>query len=659
MQSGGRALLGFPQGRRPNAIESARYTQRMHLCRYAAIPLRRIWRVRSGRTAGLTGAAFGVLTAVVLISTSPLLPMVWDEGDALDRADAVRAWLSALRNQDHLPRPLTFEGLRRGWPFTTVREGHPAFYGIVIAMGREAAPSFLDPLTRYRFGPMLLFAIACGVVAAKVTKHWGWPAAATAVLGILLQPRLFAHAHFASFDGPLTSCWLLTWTALPFPCRPARREPSSRIRSRVGFLVLCGAALGLTMGCKASGLLAVFPVTIALVLIFGRRAWIPIFIVLATAAAVFFAVNPPLWMNPVEGLNRFLYLNLHRADQPGLNISTWFAGRMYNLDHPLPWYNTILWTAIAVPVPILVFFLIGLISILISRSRRREGVILGLFWLTLVLARTVPGTPPHDGIRQFLPAFGILGIIAGIGLSIAYRWCRFAILRGRHGRSLRPGLGIPCAWLDALLRKCNNSPMENSPSQSETAIRAAAPPKRLRVTAGVLSSTLVLFYLSSGYSLFMYTPQWLSFYNRLIGGVGGAWRAGFEATYYWDALDDEALRWLSDHASPGGKVFLATYPKANLRRLRAWRPIYWDVASDPEQADWYVVQNRPSGWSEIDRRLFFEGRASFEKRIRRLGPASPVLLKVFSRREYLRLSRAATQFGSGGTAASFNGSRPH
>lgn len=591
-------------------------------------------------TAGATGFILATLAALVLVTTSTLLPMVWDEGDALDRADAIRGWFSAIASPELLPRPLTVDGLRQGWPFTTTREGHPAFYGLVIAIGREIAPIFLDPLTRYRFGPMLLFALACGGVAAKVARHWGPLAAVAAVSGILLQPRLFAHAHFASFDGPLTACWLLTWAVLPGdkpgdkPRLPAsHRLPTIR-------LVLCGTALGLTMACKASGFLAALPVLLSLALIFGRRAYLPVLVVMAVAAAVFYAVNPPLWASPMGGLARFFDLNLNRAAQPGLNISIWFGGRMYNLDHPLPWYNTLLWTAIAVPLPILAFFLIGLALVLTSRSRRRSGVILGVFWLALILARAVPGTPPHDGIRQFLPSFGVLGIIAGIGLSNAYRWCRLMIVRGSR-RPLRDG--PPPLCLSALRPQRKDRPATSTMNSArfEYAIPVRSPSGKLRPAAGILAIILALFYLPPAYSLWIYAPQWLSFYNSLIGGAGGASRAGFEATYYWDALDDEMIRWLSDRTSHDEAVFLATYPRANLRRLRAWNRIDWETAVRPEQAAWYVVQNRPSGWSEIDRRLFAEGAASFEKRIQRLGPASPVLLKVFSREEYLRLREAA------------------
>jgi 4-amino-4-deoxy-L-arabinose transferase-like glycosyltransferase len=44
-----------------------------------------------------------------------------------------------------------------------------------------------------------------------------------AVGALVLLPRMFAHAHFASLDGPLTSCWILCWAAFT-PQRASRRR---------------------------------------------------------------------------------------------------------------------------------------------------------------------------------------------------------------------------------------------------------------------------------------------------------------------------------------------------------------------------------------------------------------------------------------------------
>ena len=165
---------------------------------------------------------------------------------------------------------------------------------------------------------------------------------------LVCQPRLWAHAHFASLDGPLTSCWLLAWAAFE-PRRPT-----------VLRAVLWGIALGMAMSCKATGWLAPLPFLVWTAIYRDRGGLRMLLAGLPTALLTFFMLNPPLWTAPAAGWATFFRLNLHRAANPDLNISTQFLGNFYNLDVSLPWYNTLFWTAVAVPVGILLLALAGL-----------------------------------------------------------------------------------------------------------------------------------------------------------------------------------------------------------------------------------------------------------------------------------------------------------
>jgi hypothetical protein len=46
----------------------------------------------------------------------------------------------------------------------------------------------------------------------------------------------------------------------------------------------------------------------------------------------------------------------------------------------------------------------------------------------------------------------------------------------------------------------------------------------------------------------------LSYYNELIGGPRGAWHAGFEITYWYDAFNDRTLREISERLPEGATV---------------------------------------------------------------------------------------------------------
>ena len=145
--------------------------------------------------------------------------------------------------------------------------------------------------------------------------------------------------------------------------------------------------------------------------------------------------------------------------------------------------------------------MIGLIECL--RKRDAFSISLILHWATLMVVHALPGVPPHDGIRLFLPAFGF--------------WCVFA------------GIGAHVAW---------------------QATRQFSPVRR-----GLLVRTaIVVALIADAINLARYYPQTLSHYSLLVGGVRGAARLGMEPTYWWDALDDDVLMWLNEHTEPGAAV---------------------------------------------------------------------------------------------------------
>ena len=115
-----------------------------------------------------------------------------------------------------------------------------------------------------------------------------------------------------------------------------------------------------------------------------------------------------------------------------------------------------------------------------------------------MVLRALPHTPGHDGVRQFLPAFGILALLAGLG-----------------AESVQRRLGV---WGKSLIV--------------------------LAIVEGALSVGLMM-------------PVPLSYYSPLVGGLPGATRMGMEATYYWDALVPEIIDWLHSHTAPDQKVMFA------------------------------------------------------------------------------------------------------
>jgi hypothetical protein len=310
-------------------------------------------------------------------------------------------------------------------------------------------------------------------------------------------------------------------------------------------------------------------------------------------------------------LQAFFALNLHRGGAEGvpLNIPTQFFGEIYHLRNPLPWYNTLVWTAITVPVGILLLAILGLARAVRCCAAEPAGVLIVLNWLVLLIVRALPLAPPHDGVRLFLPAFAFLAALAGIGCGMLWHWAR-----QKRQSDRRAGL------------------------------------------AGMLAMAVI--YLGSASSLVWYAPQWLSYYNLLIGGLPGATSAGMEPTYYWDALDASVLRWLHENTPEGEKILFGPSPDGtarlspseNLTLLqhwgvlrRGWRP------DQPGRWRWYVIQRRPSAYCEPDRRLIEGGRWAGQK-TGRSGGWGPwrldvPLLEVYPFDAYQEAVRAAAKEG--------------
>jgi 4-amino-4-deoxy-L-arabinose transferase-like glycosyltransferase len=519
-----------------------------------------------------------------LVATETNLPLGWDEGEAIERAEQAAQWWGTVP-QRGLRETLSPEALRTGWPFAQVREGHPALNGWLMLPAWWGRDDALPSRGALRMGEMLLFSLAAGVSVWRLGREFSLVAAWGAAAALATSPRLLAHAHFTTWDGPLTAAWLLAWGTFP------RDWESSKIARRcIGF----GIVLGVLLSAKFTGWLAVGSFG-AWLLVYQRRA-IGKFLVgcLPLALATFVVLNPSLWREPLSGVLEFWRLNLDRRGQGGLNISTQFFGRMYNLDYPAPWYSAWLWVGMVVPLPHLVLGMGTFGEWWHERSRRPAMALVAFQMLAPLLARMAPGVPAHDAERLILPSLAFAAILAGIGTDGLWR----AVASWRHSSAARAGL--------------------------------------------------VALLLAPLTSVWWYWPQGLSYYNLAVGGLRGATALGCEATYYWDGLGTEALDWLAEGTSPDQGVAFGAAPAANLRCLQRWQKIPQVVGADDPRAQWYVVQMRPSAWSAVDRWLIAEKEPAFETMIRShkdgLGPwrLDVPLLRIYSGDD-LRAAQRAMQ----------------
>lgn len=499
-------------------------------------------------------------TVALLLATEPRLAIVWDEGYTLGREARIRAWFHALRDPAAFaatwrppagelvqpdgfgpPSPTQVDTraelfappvLAYFWPFAREEpHGHPPFYAILGLVGDVLAPSWAD-LPRARLGPILLFGLTGGALFGLVAGRWGaWPGAATAGAWAL-QPQLFGHAHYAAYDAPLTCLWALAIGAFWIAVEPGERG-TPRDRPRWGWAIAFGALLGWAADTKLTGWFLPLPFLGWAVLSRSKVAWRAAAVAAPVAVLTLYATNPAWWPDPIGGVERFLRSNLTRGRT--IPIEVLFLGTVYKTPvDSLPPYNTLVWTLVATPVGFLVLATLGGIrAVRRWRSEPFGSLVLG-HWVLLVALRALPHTPGHDGVRLFLPAFGVLAILAGLGAATLSE------------RSRRWGRGIVAASL----------------------IEGAA-------------------------SVALLMPVPLSYYSPLVGGLPGAARLGMEPTYYWDALDDDALAFLNANTPPGRTVAFSGTPTSFLYLRRTGRLVPGLAPVDPGPPAWLVVQNRP------------------------------------------------------------------
>jgi hypothetical protein len=281
-----------------------------------------------------------------------------------------------------------------------------------------------------------------------------------------------------------------------------------------------------------------------------RRAALALLVGAGAAAVTLYVFTPPWWLEPLAGIERFLHSNLTRANTTP--IRTQFLGTIYETPTgSLPWYNTLVWIAMAAPVGLLTLAVVGVFRAFQQRRRDRLATLVGIHWAFLLLLRALPHTPGHDGIRQFLPAFGCLSLAAGLG-------ARGAVERlGGWGR----------AWV-------------------------------------------ILALIEAPLSTLLSLPVPLSYFSPAVGGLPGAARLGMEPTYYWDTLTPDVLRWINTHTDPGRAIGFSATPIScdYLRRSGKLRAGVFPEGGRSWQ--WYILQNRPGGMDELDRALVARARPS-------------------------------------------------
>jgi hypothetical protein len=451
--------------------------------------------------------AAGVVAFVGLVwAVRGELGMTWDEPYFFERQHDVGAWLGRLAGTSaERSEALGRAGMERAWRFCReVPDQHPPVPELLSLATGTAFGRLVGPLRADRLSTVLVFAVAAGVMSRFVRARWGPWASAAALGALLFDPRPFAHAQQITADSDTGAFWFLAAVAFLRSCETGRRA------------WLFGVLAGLAVMCKATGVL-VLPAMLLWALIHRPPGWWkPPAWALATIPLTMIALMPPWWASPILGPIRWARAFLAYPQK----VPVCYLGTVYDSVRTfLPWHNTIVLTATMVPPGLLLLAVLGLARAAFARRApadatppgrlpdRVVGSWAAINFLTWMVLRAFPILPAHDGLRQLVPAFYFLPVLAGSGAArLAGSWPGW---KARAGRFAVAACLASAAW-----------------------------------------ETLHIH------------PFELSYYNILIGGPRGAKAAGMESTYFWDSATSEVLGWMNANLPPNSTVLI--FPPPNV-----------------------------------------------------------------------------------------------
>jgi hypothetical protein len=427
--------------------------------------------------------------------------VAWDEPNYFHASDLHIRWISEFADNLFRREPgksLDEKVIQDAWHWDFYHVPHPPFSRIVSGITKALCAPYIDKFTAYRLGPALFFSLLVSVVYLWVTEIFSWPVGLFAALSVGLTPNMFGFAHIAVTDMPLAAMWFLTvyffWKGL----------------DNWKWSIALGIVWGLALATKFPAVLIPVPLFLW-AHIYRRNSYANnTMAMLFLSPIVMLASQPYLWHKPFMRVLEFLYEGVSRGYRPETKFPIYFFGRSYFSDQ-LPRYYTFFLTAVTTPETILALSLVGCALLFRDRSRRPALALCAINALFIVAMGVLPGAVLHDGMRQMLSVYAFMAVLAGAG---------FYYVAQALGQRL-------------------------------SRIRALESIANLKTKATAVLGALLLF--PSLVAVVAYHPFELSYYNRFVGGLSGAYARGLETTYFMEAITPPFLKYLNE-TLPSGAV---------------------------------------------------------------------------------------------------------
>jgi MFS family permease len=493
-------------------------------------------------------AAF-LLTA----STAADYGICWDEPAYFHASDLHIRWLADFgKNLLHgqLGNSLQDDVIKVAWHWDPYHVPHPPFSRILSGLTKSLFSPVIDKFVAYRLAPAFFFALLVTLMYLWMAEVFDRSTGLFSALALVLTPNLFGFAHLAVTDMPLAAMWFLTvycfWKGL----------------KNWRWSLVLGVAWGLALSTKFPALLIPIPLLLWAHL-FHRQSYANnLFSMIFLGPLVMIAMQPYLWHQTSLRILEFLYEGLSRAYRPDASFPIFFFNRLY-LTSDLPAYYPFFMIAVTTPEFILALAAVGVFSLRWLRTQRLTFFLFLLNALFIASLAIMPGAVLHDGVRQLLPVLPFIAALAGAGFHLSIQF-----VKKRTERT-------------AALAKIKNLQWK------------------------IVGTGFALLLFPSAWDLFLYHPYELSYYNRLVGGLRGAYQRGLEVTYFMEAFTPDFLKFL-DEKLPTNAVINASFANFMFAYYQKETRLRKDIRiTDSEDTfDYYVLLSRRSVWSKAQLNLF-------------------------------------------------------
>jgi dolichyl-phosphate-mannose-protein mannosyltransferase len=490
----------------------------------------------------------GVLLLVSV--TSQDYGVTWDEPPYFHASDLHINWLFDFSK--NLARGDVREGLRdetikAAWHWNPYNVPHPPFSRIVSGIGKSISIPFLDKFSAYRMGPALFFATLVVVIYLWMKELFGRATGIFSAFALVLTPNLFGYAHIAVTDLPLATMWFLTtycfWKGL----------------TNWKWSVALGIVWGLALSTKFPALLIPAPLVVWAHLFHRDKYANNIFTMLFLAPVVMVATQPYLWHQPGMRILEFLYEGISRAYRPETNYTIYFLNQVY-LTNQLPWYYPFYIIGITMPEPLVALAALGLVAIPWLQEVRSAVLLFLANAAFIVIMALMPGAVLHDGVRQLISSLPFLVALAGVGYYALASWL---VKAARRSEGLQPIRNLKTKVTTALfLLACFNPAVD----------------------------------------LYLVHPFQMSYYNRFVGGIRGAYKRGLETTYFMEAFTPRFLRALNEKL-PKNATINASFANFMFEFYQKEGILRSDIRIGSQPFDFYLLLNRRSILAPRERRL--------------------------------------------------------